>query len=434
MRYVGIRREDKDQWEARVPLLPEDVARIMASEQVRFVVQPSGLRAFTDEQYAATGAQISDDLSACDIILAVKEIPPELLLPRKTYVFFSHTIKGQPHNMDMLRRLVELDCQLVDYERVRDERGGRLIYFSRFAGLAGAIDTLWALGRRLAWEGLTPNPFAHLEQTYRYATLEDALAAVRAVGWLIKADGLPPEIRPFVIGVSGYGNVSKGAQEVLTALGAIAVAPADLAGLFVGQEAPRGAHFVVFTEREMVAPRAPSDSFDLPTYFEHPELYRGQFERWLPRLTALINCIYWDTPYPRLVTKAAARKLFSGDPPLLRVIGDVSCDIGGSIEFTTRETAIDAPVYVYDPSQDATRDGVEGRGPVVMAVGNLPCELPREASEAFSAALAPFIPGLAATDFGAPHDELTLPPELERALILHHGKFTPEYAFMEQFV
>ncbi len=357
MRYIGIRREDKDQWEARVPLLPEDVGRIMASEQVHFVVQPSALRAFTDEQYAATGAQISDDLRTCDIILAVKEVPPELLLPRKTYVFFSHTFKGQPHNMDMLRRLVELECQLVDYERVRDERGARLIYFSRFAGLAGAIDTLWALGRRLAWEGLTPNPFAHLEQTYRYATLEDALAAVRAVGRLINADGLPPELQPFVIGVSGYGNVSKGAQEVLTALGATAVAPVDLAGLFVGREASRGAHFVVFTEREMVAPRAPSDSFDLRTYFEHPELYRGQFEHWLPRLTALINCIYWDTPYPRLVTKAAARELFGGDPPLLRVIGDVSCDIGGSIEFTSRETAIDAPVYVYDPRQDTTRDG-----------------------------------------------------------------------------
>ena len=435
MRRIGIRREDKDAWEARVPLVPDAVARLTSPGALEFVLQPSPQRVFAAREYVRAGARIDEDLSACDIVLAVKEIPRELLEPGKTYAFFSHTIKGQPYNMDMLRRLMELECQLIDYERITDERGRRLIFFSRFAGLAGAIDTLWALGRRLQWEGLAPNPFAALEQTYKYPTLAAALAAIHEVGARIARDGLPAQFCPFVAGVSGYGNVSRGAQEVLDALGAVAVAPADLDGLFAGPVPRRGVHKVVFAEGDMVARRDASAPFDLDEYLGQPELYKGVFERWLPRLSVLLNCVFWDAPYPRLVTKAAVRRLYdAAAAPLLRVIGDVSCDIEGSVELTVKETHIDAPVYVYDPETDSIADGVAGKGPVVLAVGNLPCELSRESSEAFSAALSPFVPALAATDFSLPFAALALPPELRRALILHHGEFTSGYASMRQFV
>jgi len=334
----------------------------------------------------------------------------------------------------MLRRLMELECQLIDYERITDERGQRLIFFSRFAGLAGAVDALWALGRRLEWEDLAPNPFAALEQTYRYPTLAAALAAVREVGARIARDGLPAPLCPFVVGVSGYGNVSRGAQEVLDALGAVAVEPADLDGVFAGPAARRAVHKVVFAERDMVARRESSAPFELQEYYRQPELYEGVFERRLPHLSVFLNCVFWDAPYPRLVTKAAVRRLYAAAPPLLRVIGDVSCDIEGAVELTVKETHIDAPVYVYDPVTGSIADGVAGRGPVVLAVGNLPCELSRESSEAFSAALSPFVPALAATDFSVPFEELALPPELHRALILHHGEFTPGYEYMREFV
>jgi len=334
----------------------------------------------------------------------------------------------------MLRRLMELECQLIDYERITDGRGRRLIFFSRFAGLAGAIDTLWALGRRLQWEGLAPNPFAVLEQTYRYPTLAAALVAVREVGARIARDGLPAQLCPFVAGVSGYGNVSRGAQEVLDALGAVAVAPADLDGLFAGPAPRRTVHKVVFAESDMVVRRDASAPFALDEYLRQPELYEGVFERWLPRLSVLLNCVFWDAPYPRLVTKAAVRRLYAAAAPLPRVIGDVSCDIEGSVELTLKETHIDAPVYVYDPEAGSIADGVAGKGPVVLAVGNLPCELSRESSAAFSAALSPFVPALAETDFSMSYARLDLPPELRRALILHHGDFTPGYASMRQFV
>ena len=331
---------------------------------------------------------------------------------------------------------MELRCQLIDYERITDDDGRRLIFFSRFAGLAGAIDSLWALGRRLLWEGVSPNPFAALEQTYAYPTLAAALDAVREVGARIARDGLPAQLCPFVVGVTGYGNVSRGAQEVVDALGAVAVAPPDLDGLFAGAADRRVAHKVVFEERDLVARRDSSAPFSLDEYYTQPELYESVFEGRLPRLAVLLNCVFWDTPYPRLVTKAAVRSLFAAaDPPRLRVIGDVSCDIEGSIESCTlKETHIDEPVYVFDPETGGIADGVAGRGPVVLAVGNLPCELSRESSEAFSAALSPFVPALAAADFSVPYEQLDLPAELMRALILHHGDLTPGYEYMRRFV
>jgi alanine dehydrogenase len=431
---IGIRGEDKDQWEARVPLVPADVARLSGSPSLDIIVEPSPRRVFAAEEYLRAGARLDEDLSACDVVLAVKEIPLHLFEPRKTYAFFSHTIKGQPHNMDMLRRLMELECQLIDYERITDEQGRRLIYFSRFAGLAGAIDALWALGRRLAWEGLAPNPFAEMRQTYEYPTLAAALAAVRELGATIARDGLPAQVFPFVIGLTGYGNVSRGAQEVLLALGAVAIDPDELEGLFAGPAPSRAVHSVMFAEGHMLERRDGAAPFVLDEYYRHPELYESVFEHRLPRLTVLLNCVFWDTPYPRLVTKAAIRELYASGPPRLRVIGDLSCDIRGSVELTVKETHIDDPVYVYDPEVDGILDGVAGNGPVVLAVGNLPCELSREASEAFSAALAPFVPALAAADFSVPYERLGLPPELLRALILHRGDLTPGYEYMRAFV
>jgi alpha-aminoadipic semialdehyde synthase len=151
---IGIRREDKNKWERRVPLTPAHVAQLIRDYTLRILIQPSTIRVFSDEEYTAAGAAVQEDLSPAGIVLAVKEIPVELLQPGKTYLFFSHTIKGQSYNMPLLRRLLELNCQLIDYERVVNEQNRRLIFFGEHAGMAGMIDTLSALGQRLAWEGL----------------------------------------------------------------------------------------------------------------------------------------------------------------------------------------------------------------------------------------------------------------------------------------
>jgi alpha-aminoadipic semialdehyde synthase len=433
MRKVGIRREDKDAWEARVPLVPDDVKGLVEGCDATVCVQPSALRVFPDDAFAAAGAVVTEDLDDCDVVLAVKEIPEALFHRGKTYVFFSHTIKGQPYNMPMLRRMMELGCQLLDYERIVDEHNARLISFSRFAGIAGVVDTLWALGRRLEWEGLAPNPFAELSQTHTYGTIEATLAAAAQCGERLAAEGVPEALDPLVIGVTGYGRVSRGAQEAIDALDPVTVAPGELEALVADPPPRRRAYKVVFREGDTVEPTATGAAFDFDDFCAHPEKYRGTFARFLPLLSVLINAVYWEERYPRLVTRADLRTLWTrGGRPRLSAIGDVTCDICGSVECTLKDTHVGDPVYVYDPVDDAVRDGVEGRGVLMMAVGNLPCELSRDASEAFSHVLATFIPALVAADFSVPYDELALPDELKRALILHHGELTPDYEYLRR--
>ena len=428
---IGIRREDKSVWERRTPLTPRDVHRLVADHGIEVWVQPSRTRIFGDAEFAAAGARIEENLSPCSVIFGVKEVPPGAVLPDHTYVFFSHVIKGQPYNMPMLRRLLELRCCLVDYEKATDSSGHRLIFFGRFAGLAGMIDTLWALGQRLAWEGV-PNAFDQLLPAWRYADLAEAQQAVRAVGRLIADQGLPTQVCPLVIGFAGYGNVFHGADEIASLLPVAAVEPAALPELVRCATSARDkVHTVVFREEHTVAPVAPGGRFELQNYYTHPEAYRGRFADYLPYLSVLVNCIYWEPRYPRLVTLADLRALFSGArSPRLRVIGDISCDIGGAIEGTVKCSDPGSPVYVYEPAQGMAVDGIVGHGPVVLAVEILPAELPRDASAYFSEVLMRYVPALARADYGARYAELALPAELKRAVVTHHGDLAPGYEYL----
>ncbi len=432
---IGIRREDKNQWERRTPLVPQHVATLVRQQDIKVYVQPSPIRAFPDAEYEAAGAQVEEDLSPVDVLLAVKEVPVGLLQPGKTYLFFSHTIKGQAYNMPILRKLLDLGCQLIDYERVVDDHRRRLLFFGEHAGMAGMIDTLRALGERLMAEGYT-TPLAGLRPTYEYGSLPAAQHALHAIGKRILEEGWPLGLTPLVIGIAGYGNVSRGAQAILDLLPTHQITPAELLSLSRRDDVQRNVIYkVVFREEDTVEPLVTDQPFDLGEFFQYPERYRSRFEIYLPHLTVLVNCIYWDKPYPRLISKEAARRLYGAErPPRLRVIGDISCDIEGAIEPTIKATDPSAPSFVWDPVADAAIDGVVGTGPVIMAVDNLPCELPVESSIAFGDALLPFVPSLAACDFSVPFDACILPPELKRATIVYHGELTPDYRYLEKFV
>jgi alpha-aminoadipic semialdehyde synthase len=434
---LGIRLEDKNRWERRAPLTPAAV-RQLTQDGLRVVVQPSPQRVFPDDAYARAGAALAPDVFGADVVLAVKEVPKELLRPGGTYLFFSHTIKGQWYNRPLLKRLVELGCSLVDYECITDEAGRRLVFFGRQAGQAGLIDTLWTLGQRLAALG-RPSPFATLRPAHTYKSLAAAEAAVAAVGETIRREGVGAGLAPLVCGFAGYGNVSQGAQEVYARLPVEDVAPEDLPALTARRPAPADHVFrVVFREEhlvEAVDPARRAGAFDLSDYFERPAGYRSIFERHAPHLTILLNGIYWTESYPRLLTRDLLRRMFGGPhAPKLLVVGDVSCDIRGSVEATVKATEPDEPVFVYDPETDTARDGFEGPGLAVMAVDNLPCELPRDASEFFSDALLPFVPAIVRADWSRDLDHLDLPAAVRRALVLHRGRFTPEYAYMMDFV
>jgi len=430
---IGIRREDKNIWERRVPIVPEHVRQLQDEHGVEIWVQPSETRVFRDEEFAQAGARVEEDISSCPVVFAVKEIPTDFFQPGHTYVFFAHVIKGQPYNMPMLSSLLELGCQLIDYEKVTDEQGRRLIFFGRQAGLAGMIDTLWALGWRLDWEGI-PNPFSDLHQTRHYDSLAEAKAAVSAVGERIAREGLPGPITPLICGFAGYGNVFRGANEIIELLPVREIEPHEVVAVAQSADYARYALYkVVFKEKHTVEPISPEDRFELQDYYDHPEKYRSTFHTYLPHLTLLVNCVYWEAKYPRLVTKAGLKRLYGGaEPPRLRVIGDVSCDIEGAIECTVKCTEPGDPVYVYDPFEGRAVDGFEGRGPVVLAVDILPSELPREASEYFSGVLMKYVPAVAQTDYSVPFEKLALPPEIKRAVIAYQGELTPNYRYLEQ--
>jgi saccharopine dehydrogenase (NAD+, L-lysine-forming) len=211
---IGIRREDKSRWEARAPLTPEDI-RELTQAGLAFDVQKSPLRRFPNEAYAEAGARVTELLGDCSVILGVKEMPVPFFEPEKTYLFFSHTIKAQPANMPMLRRIVELGCTLIDYERITDDKHRRLVFFGRYAGLAGMIDTLWALGQRLMLEGVA-SPFEDVKRAYDYEDLEAAKRAItRRWGERMRRDGLPAEVQPFwYAGLRGMGMSRGGAGDL----------------------------------------------------------------------------------------------------------------------------------------------------------------------------------------------------------------------------
>jgi alpha-aminoadipic semialdehyde synthase len=326
---------------------------------------------------------------------------------------------------------MDLRATLIDYERVVDEKNRRLIFFGRHAGLAGMVNTLWALGRRLAWEGI-PSPFARIRQAMHYEDLEAARSDIRAAAAEIRQQGLPHELIPLVVGFTGYGNVSGGAQEIFDLLPQESVAPADLA-LLPPDEARR-LYKVVFKEADCFAAGDGVSAFSLEDYFRHgKQRYASVFDRHLEHLTVWVNCIYWDNRYPRLLTLEDCRRMWTvGRRPRLRVIGDISCDPNGSVQCTVKATDPGNPVYVYDPLRQTAVDGVAGDGPVVMAVDILPSELPRDASEYFSQVLLPYVPALAAADYTASFDDLALPPEIKRAVIAHRGELTPGYHYLQQ--
>ena len=432
---IGIRHEDKYAMEKRAPLIPPHVEYLNKKYNVQFVVQSSGKRIYGDETYRNAGAEISEDLSDCPIIMGVKEIPEHIFKKSKTYIFFSHVIKGQSYNMPMLRKMMELGCSLIDYESITDESGNRLIFFGRFAGIAGMINTLWSLGERLKVQGYDDNPFLKIRQSYQYDSLEEAKKEIAEAGREIGDNGLPRELLPFTIGFTGYGNVSTGAQEIAGLLPLEQISPRDLLEIDTQNNLPPGILYkVVFKEKDIVRPKDPSHTFELQDYYSHPESYENDFEKYIPRLTVLMNCMYWDSRYPKIFTKDFAKKIFNKGDPKIRMVGDITCDPNGSIEFTHKGTEIEDPVFVYNPHTGQAVMGIRGEGIPVMAVDILPSELPRESSEAFSEALVDFIQPIAEADFDTDYDFLELPPEIKRALILHRGKLTPDYEYIQRYL
>lgn len=432
-KFIGIRHEDKYKLERRAPLTPSHVSRLVKQKKLDIIVQTSPKRVFTDEEYIRSGAEIAQDLSKCSVIFGVKEMPETFFEKGKTYVFFAHVVKGQSYNMPMLRRMMELGCNLIDYERVVDEQGKRLIFFGRYAGMAGMINSLWALGLRLKEYGFSSN-LVKLKPANEYHSLREAKDDVSAIGQLIAENGIPHELRPFVIGFTGYGNVSQGAQEICGLLPVKEISPDKLLELHRRKKLPDNLVYKVIFREEDIVEHIHGEPFDLHDYYANPQDYRSRFEQYVPYLSMLINCVYWDKRYPRLITKDYLDKLFAAGRPKLNMVGDISCDVEGSVECTLKPTEIDDPIYVYHPETRSITMGHKGDGMLVMAVDILPAELPRDASAGFGDVLVNFVKPIADADFDETFEDLDLPRAIKKGLILHNGELTPDYKYLEEFL
>ncbi len=433
MPTIGIRREDKTEQERRAPLAPQHVQNLVVNHGLRVIVERSPHRIFPEQDYQRAGAEIVDELPEVDLVLGVKEIPVGRLQSGRPHLFFSHTIKAQPYNMPLLQRFLDDKCTLLDYEVVTKDNGRRTIFFGVQAGQAGMVNTLWSLGQR--WKALGyDTPFAELKQAIEYDSLDDARDAIRAVGEKVRSEGLPEGLGPVVCGISGYGSVSKGAQEIYNLLNPDLI-PAEKLTQFSreNQLDSKKLYLVVFYERDMVTPADPGAQFELQEYYDQPEKYRAAFSQYLPHLTLLVNAIYWEPRYPRLVTwDDLAALLRPGNEPRLTVIGDITCDPQGSIESTIRPTLPENPVYVVDPDTRSETDGFAGKGMQMMTVDILPAEIPKESTVAFGDMLMPYMPKLAAADFSKPYEELVgeLPEDFRNAMIAHQGALTPPYEYL----
>ncbi len=434
-KQIGIRHEDKYLMERRTAIIPAHAAKLIQKEGLSVAVETSPKRVFTDSEFEEAGAGIQQNLQNCPVIFGVKEIPESYFEADKTYVFFSHVIKGQAYNMPMLKKMMKLGCNLIDYECIVDDQGKRLIFFGKFAGLAGMINSLWSAGQRLKVLGQTDNPFLQVKQSFQYHSLADAKKDVSALGQHIAERGLPKDLLPFVIGFTGYGNVSAGAQEIANLLPSVEISPEQLLELQKKKSHPNNIIYkVVFKEEHISRPKNAAQAFDLQDYYQFPEKYENNFEQYAAHLSVLMNCMYWDTRYPRILTRSFIKDLIRQGHDKLIVIGDVTCDPDGSVEFTHKGTNIEDPVFVYNPETGKPVMGFEGDGILVMAVDILPSELPRDSSIAFSDALLGFVPAIAQADYSVSFDKLSLPGAIKKALILHKGQLTPKYKYIERYL
>ncbi|TSM52344.1 Alpha-aminoadipic semialdehyde synthase, mitochondrial [Bagarius yarrelli] len=393
---MAIRREDINVWERRAPLAPQHVKEITAAGH-KVLVQPSNRRAIHNRFYEKAGAIIQEDISEASLIIGVKRPPEEKIIPGKTYAFFSHTIKAQEANMGLLDELLKKEVRLVDYEKMVDENGYRIVAFGQWAGVAGMINILHGLGLRFLALG-HHTPFMHIGMAHNYRNVSQAIQAVRDCGYEISLGLMPKSIGPLTFVFTGTGNVSNGAQDIFNELPCEYVEPNELKQVCKSGDLTKVYGTVISRRHHLI--RKSDGVYDPFEYEHHPERYTSHFRTTIaPYTTCLINGIYWDPHTPRLLRRLDAQKLIRPTksvsavneswltlPHKFLAICDISADTGGSIEFMTECTTIEKPFCMYDANQHIDHDSVEGNGILMCSIDNLPAQLPIEATEYFGTA------------------------------------------------
>lgn len=397
MLAIGLIKEGKIPSDNRVALTPAQCKFINKSQQhVKIIVQQSDNRCYSDQEYIHAGIEVTNDMSQCDILLGIKEVPTDMLIPNKTYLFFSHTKKLQPYNQKLIKAIAEKKITLIDYECLEHEDGKRIIGFGFFAGVVGAHNGIMSYGKKTGAFNLdrvnSNNNFNDLIHTYF---------------------GL--HIPPIKIAVTGSGRVAHGILEIMNLLGIHEVEPEE----YLARTFPypvyvhlKGRDLYVHKETKM---------YNREEFHHNPSAYQCTFKQYIPHTDILMNGIYWDHNIPRLFEKEDIQQ-----PDFkIKTIADITDDMYGSVPCNLGDSTIDDPVYGVDkftmektaPYQPDTID--------VMSVGNLPNELPRDASRFFGQQLIKFV----LKDLVEGNSDI-----IDKATIMKNGELTAHYAYMKDYV
>lgn len=397
---IALIREEKVPVDRRVPLTPAQAAQVQQQfPHVRVVCQTSELRCYNDQAYRDHGIEVVDDVNDCDILMGVKEVPIPKLVPHKTYLFFSHTTKKQPYNRKLLQNILEKHIRLIDYERLTNADGDRIVAFGRFAGIVGAYNGLYTYGRKFG--------LYDIRRAKDCFDLQD-----------LKTEYYKIKLPPIKIALTGGGRVSKGAMEVLDGVGIRKVKPIEYLEKAFNEPVYTQLEVTDYNRKKSGLP------FDKQEFYNHPEHFESGFMPYAQVTDLFIAGAYWDNRAPVLFTQEDMVK----NGFKIKVIADITCDIEGSIPSTKKPSTIADPVYDYDPKQDKIVDlpFVDTAFLSVMAIDNLPSELPRDASKAFGEKL---IEGVLPSLLGNDTEGI-----IQRATITQDGKLAKDYQYLQDYV
>ena len=352
---IGVLREEKNPVDRRVPFSPLQCKRIVSEfPEIKIFVQSSNFRCFTDQEYLDQGISVVDNLDSCDILFGIKEVPKEKLIANKTYLYFSHTIKEQEYNRDLLKKMISLNIQMIDYEVLKDQDGSRILGFGRYAGIIGAYNGLLTYGLKKELYSLKPAYLCidrkEMEQELKNVKLTD---------------------EKFL--VTGKGRVGSGILETINLLGIKEVS--------IDEYINSKFNFPVFLNIDVLDynERIDGQSANFNDFINHSSDYKSSFMKYAKHTDIFIAGHYYGAGAPYLFTREDIRSLDFK----ICVVADVSCDIDGPVATTIRPSKIDSPIYGYNPITESEDDFLNDDCIAVMAVDNLPCELPKDSSEDF---------------------------------------------------
>ena len=396
---IGLLREGKVPPDLRVPITPLQAEEIKQRfKHVKVVCQESQFRSFKDEEFRELDIEVVKDISDCDILMGIKEVPIDNLIANKTYLFFSHTIKKQPYNRRLLQAVLQKKIRLIDYEALKDTQGNRLVAFGRFAGIVGAYNGLMTYGKRY-------NLFS-LRRAFECFDINDLKLELRKV-----------KLPPIKIVLTGAGRVGRGAMETLDTAGIRKVSPGD----FLSKEFNEP----VYTQLSSADyhERKEGGHFNREEFHNSPDRYQSTFVKYTHVAQLLLAGAYWNPQAPVLFTR---NDMLHPDFKV-KIIADITCDINGSVPSTKRASTIPDPLYDYDPATDSVLPALsDERHITTMAVDNLPCELPRSASEEFGRDLIDRIlkPLLVGDVDGI----------IQRGTVAENGALTSQFNYLQDFV